>query len=423
MAVAYVECRPLSISLLRNGSTSNTIDCKGGGTRGKTFGMTRQSAARARNFINQLDPDRDYAEITLTYPEEYPRHISVAQGHEKSILAKICRRWPDAFLMSVLQLQVRGAPHYHILLHGASVAELRSWIPGAWAKTVGSDDPSHLKAGTSVGRVRNLSRYRQYVCRKWTASEVERAKRIYPDGLGRLWKTRNQNAMPRAAVQRFELSEKQCHMLNRIFRQYARTWASGGRYNRYFRGEFRNLRLSISDPDSWVRLLENIGGERVPVDHISDRSVRNKSKPRGIGGKAMPSRTIGDTVVHDGVGFIRWWNHDCHRSPLTMGVSIAPRPINMLNARQIRPANDYSKAITQGDTQQGCDRLQSRRYNPPYRTRTSSRSQGLSFNEAHPKPTWSRYRTITPQFPTGSRLKRLGYQSYTVSRSRQFAPN
>ncbi len=53
----------------------------------------------------------------------------------------------DIQYFTVLEFQDRGAPHYHILITG--IIE-RQKLSRMWYEVVGSDDPRHLQAGTSI---------------------------------------------------------------------------------------------------------------------------------------------------------------------------------------------------------------------------------------------------------------------------------
>jgi hypothetical protein len=91
--------------------------------------------------------------VTLTYPEVFP-DCSTARGHRAALEKRIKRRWSDACIIWRLELQKRGAPHFHLMILGVDWIPCQ-WLSQAWYEVVGSGDPKHLKSGTNVQRARN----------------------------------------------------------------------------------------------------------------------------------------------------------------------------------------------------------------------------------------------------------------------------
>src|SRR5690606_31407134 len=91
--------------------------------------------------------------VHLTYPGEFCADGRTVKGH----LSAFYRRWKRRFGPPrgawKREFQRRGAPHFHLLLswpEGVGLGPLRLWVARAWYEVVGSDDPEHLVAGTSV---------------------------------------------------------------------------------------------------------------------------------------------------------------------------------------------------------------------------------------------------------------------------------
>lgn len=91
--------------------------------------------------------------VTLTYPDEFPldwRHWkSDLEKYRRALLA----RYPDAQAIWRLELQKRGAPHYHIVLYthaGDKVKAFRRWNDAVWAKIAHSHDVYHGKYACKV---------------------------------------------------------------------------------------------------------------------------------------------------------------------------------------------------------------------------------------------------------------------------------
>ena len=179
----------------------------GGGLRGQITGLTRRSrqtmVIRAKNLPSMV------GFVGLTYPKQFPLDGRLVKVHLDRIGKWLQRRCVNAFWF--LEFQRRGAPHIHLFTDAwIDKAELSA----AWYKIVGSNDPKHLKSGTSVQRLHNsegMGRYVSKYCSKAGSESKAYQKIVPPDyqGVGRLWGIigrKNLNVKP-VAVQAAPLRE------------------------------------------------------------------------------------------------------------------------------------------------------------------------------------------------------------------------
>lgn len=153
----------------------------GGGLRGKVKGFSKQSRRNAIFTLRNKRPDvRWVAFVTLTYPAAFPEPGKVKE-HLSKWLKRLRRLHPGVNYFWVLELQERGALHLHLLVDRFVP---RDWLSASWYEVVGSGDELHLKAGTSVDRVRNRNKLTSYLCGKYLNKE---AQKNFTDWVGRVW--------------------------------------------------------------------------------------------------------------------------------------------------------------------------------------------------------------------------------------------
>src|SRR5690554_2824154 len=99
-----------------------------GGKRGAVTEFSAGSRRRLLRLIARLEKTRTTF-ITLTYPAEFP-DPRTAKEHLRALFERIRRRVPEASGIWRLELQERGAPHFHLLMFNLpyiSFETLRSW--------------------------------------------------------------------------------------------------------------------------------------------------------------------------------------------------------------------------------------------------------------------------------------------------------
>lgn len=178
--------------------------------RGEVSGFSRKSRRRLLNLVNQIK--RKSLEsalfITLTYPSEYP-DVEDAKTHLDTFVKRLKRRSNGCSVIWRIELQKRGAPHFHLIVLGVRFVS-KDWLSQAWYEIVGSGDLRHLRAGTNVSRVRHFRQMISYAS-KYVAKLGE------DDIPGRQWGVYGRNCLPITLV-KIELDHSQFFSLKRQIR-------------------------------------------------------------------------------------------------------------------------------------------------------------------------------------------------------------
>jgi len=116
-----------------------------------------------------------------------------------------------------LEFQLRGAPHYHLIVFGVAQSEIKpfqSWVSAEWNRIVdGGED--HLKAGTKVEIPKNCQAARNYV----TAYFTKGAQAPSETKVGRYWGKFGTKSIPMALEVEEELTEEQAKIATRTARR------------------------------------------------------------------------------------------------------------------------------------------------------------------------------------------------------------
>ncbi len=170
--------------------------------RSKIIGFSKRSARRLRHVVRNSE-DTWKAFITLTYPENFPCDGRKAKAHLNAFLQWLRSR--NIKYVWVLEFQLRGAPHYHILVS--------EYIPKAglskrWYKIVGSGDEKHLKAGTQIQSIKSKRHLYGYLS-SYINKLVQKILPVQFENVGRFW-----GASRNLLV--FELYQKLGHYFNLV---------------------------------------------------------------------------------------------------------------------------------------------------------------------------------------------------------------
>lgn len=145
--------------------------------------MSSRSRRRIMNFIATLVRSIIPLFVTLTYPKDFPTPRA-SKRHFDTLIKRLKRRYPDIGYIWKIELQLRGAPHYHLFLWGVPNDVHFYWfIKESWYEIVGSGDPWHLVWGAKVENIKSYRGVKSYVS-KYIAKQDET---IVPEGLGRTW--------------------------------------------------------------------------------------------------------------------------------------------------------------------------------------------------------------------------------------------
>lgn len=184
--------------------------------------------------------------VTLTYPDNYPDSRE-SKRHLQNFLKRLKRRWPDFGYLWKLELQQRGAPHYHIFMWGVPTENAYLTMAEAWYEIVGSKDPWHAVKGINIQEIECYHGAKSYASKyiaKIDETEV-------PEGLGRIW----------GYGGKIPLDEKE---------EYVITPHQGAKVLRYLRRRIKNKNKGIrsfyvDNPARWRDNHEELTGDRVPI--------------------------------------------------------------------------------------------------------------------------------------------------------------
>lgn len=147
--------------------------------RGEVFGISRASRARMLRTFARLRTDAVSAAlfVTLTYPDGWPS-LAECKRHLAAWWKRCRRSFPFASAIWRMEPQTgfrggegRGAPHFHLVVFGVSFID-RDWLSRTWYEVVGSDDERHLRAGTSVEKVKAGRSVLGYIAKEMTAEKA-----------------------------------------------------------------------------------------------------------------------------------------------------------------------------------------------------------------------------------------------------------
>lgn len=210
-------------------SKNRTCPQTGGGVRGVCKGFSRGSRTRLMSTIAGVRRDAELpCFVTLTYPNSFPEPKQ-SKKHLKAFVMRAKRAFPEVGIIWKLEPQQRGAPHYHLLVWGASQSVLRAFVPIAWHEIAGGGDPLHLlwhEGKLSNGNKHCVQKVRSfkgvwYYASKYLGKTFEVAGW---DSLqvGRFWAVVSPANIPFGELCRVEISTKKTHSLMRYQRRYAK---------------------------------------------------------------------------------------------------------------------------------------------------------------------------------------------------------
>jgi len=181
--------------------------------QGKTKGSkikeyTPRTAVRLNLHLSEFSEKYKH-EITVTYPAEFPTDGLIVRKHRHELIRRI-KRFGVKHYTTCLEFQERGAPHIHILVD--------KWInyrtlKHMWFDIVGSGDPYHLEAGTSIRDIQDITKTRIYM----SAYARKKDQKDVPAGyenVGKWW-TSNDSAKPHEIESCEYETQREMHRENR----------------------------------------------------------------------------------------------------------------------------------------------------------------------------------------------------------------
>jgi len=214
--------------------------------RGKVGGFSAKSRQRLMRTVSAVRRDCLPVFVTLTYPFEYPERSDVFKRHLDNFLKRLARKFPEVAGVWKLEPQKRGAPHYHLLIWGASLEELREFIPLAWYQVVGSGEKYHLE--WHQGGLGNQPCVQQVESQRGVFWYVNKymSKKVSADcaNWGRWWGVFFRERLPLGELVNVEVSERKAIEFIRYMRRFA------GVKSR----DYRSLTI-ICNPDVWLNRI------------------------------------------------------------------------------------------------------------------------------------------------------------------------
>jgi len=201
---------------------------RGDARRGAVTIFSKASRRRLLRLLAKLDQKDRPIFGTITYPDEFPEGI---EGQKKikrdldNLGKRFRRKFPNGVFIWKLEYVARKsgenagkvAPHFHLLIWGASFADLKAWLSKAWYQVVGSEDEKHLRAGVRVEYLRSW-RGVMYYASKYIA-KIDEAS--VPEGAGRFWGVVGRDYLPLSGVVVIALTALQAIKATRLGAKYS----------------------------------------------------------------------------------------------------------------------------------------------------------------------------------------------------------
>jgi hypothetical protein len=204
------------------------IDCKNNPSkRGQIIAFTKGSRRRLMRMIGKLQVSEKPLWVALTFPDEFFENRDDGVEIKKCLRrfgARFRRRFPGGSFIWRLEMEQRKSgkypghyfPHFHVLVYGVKLVDLRDWMPRAWWGACGKLSMDHLKAGTYSKSLDDRKNVFSYVS-KYQAKVTGRQS----FKLGRLWGVCLPENLPWAQEVRVRVGEGEAVKLMRYMRRYA----------------------------------------------------------------------------------------------------------------------------------------------------------------------------------------------------------
>lgn len=174
-----------------------------GGVRGDVVEFSRASRNRLMRVLAKTDRLNVPLFVTLTYNDDAPLSREKWKRDIDVLGKRFVRQFPDASFVWRVEYQIRKSgtvagelvAHYHLLVWGVETHDMRRWVTVNWYEVVGSGSDDHLRAGTSVERIRKWKGVMWYAS-KYIAKADGSTKQVQ----GRNWGVVNRSKMPWAVL-------------------------------------------------------------------------------------------------------------------------------------------------------------------------------------------------------------------------------
>jgi hypothetical protein len=211
--------------------------------RGSIEEFSRKSRQRLRADLATVDQDRSGLALFcgMTYPamSPLPDDWELVKGHLDAFAHRFTRAFVNAAFHWKLEFQrcrackpEKGtpqgcscgkrehAPHFHLIIWGINpdrewLYHFREWVACNWFEVVGSGDPFHRAAGTSVTKVQSRFGIMSYV----GGYQSKEDQTLPGFKVGRYWGIVGRKNIPRAKAAEIQLTTAEYNLVRRICRR------------------------------------------------------------------------------------------------------------------------------------------------------------------------------------------------------------
>jgi hypothetical protein len=198
-------------------------------TRGVVCGFSRKSRGRLLRQCAQVNRQAltNALFVTLTYPEKWPDDWSSWKRHLSLFWKRLIRVFPRLSAVWKLELQERGAPHFHCIVFGQRFIP-HELVSRLWYEVAHDGDRFGGVAGTETRRV-NSGRQALSYAAKYVAKVAEGWDHRQ---LGRIWGVLGRRHLPAGRVW-WELDQRGYARLVRAIGHLASSRSRGAKFPDY----------------------------------------------------------------------------------------------------------------------------------------------------------------------------------------------
>lgn len=136
-----IEAQGSRVTLGRNGTVSKQQKTKQA-TRGVVKDFSPRSRSRLLRLVASFDVEKAAKDnpvifLTLTYGQLYPTD-DYAKRHIQTLIKRLVRFAPDCSGLWRVELQKRGAPHFHVMVFGLPFLD-KLVLAAAWGAVIGQE--------------------------------------------------------------------------------------------------------------------------------------------------------------------------------------------------------------------------------------------------------------------------------------------
>ncbi|MEA2575033.1 MAG: hypothetical protein QOH93_2331, partial [Chloroflexia bacterium] len=107
--------------------------------------------------------------------------ITASKRHIRAFIKRLSRKHPQAAGYWKMELQERGAVHYHLLILGVEWMDT-AWLADVWHEIAAPGEERNRQAGTHVGHVRSIPRVIRYMAKRFHVPDA-----LSLSNVGRCW--------------------------------------------------------------------------------------------------------------------------------------------------------------------------------------------------------------------------------------------